>query len=222
MILRPPSPGTKGFQEFGGFLSQSHARDYYSDYIYRQDVAANKDRTETLPENWNDAQGRYTPGLVGQAAGNFIRINASDRFNHFAPFFLCAAYPVPHDGLPPKELPYENEPWPQPAKTRAAMMAHLDGSVGYVVKCLRDAKVETNTVVIFTSFGGPQKEGAMDPKFFNSAGPLRGHAGSVYEGGIRVPLIVYPLARAHQARPGQQRPMHCLGPDVDPGGHRHY
>lgn len=40
----------------------------------------------------------------------------------------------------------------------------------------------------------------MDPGFFNSAGPLRGEAGSVYEGGIRVPMIIRWPARI---KPGQ-------------------
>jgi arylsulfatase A len=207
----PTEPNTKGFEEFGGFLNQTHARDYYSDNLYRQDTTTGSNRLVTIQENWDNAHGRYTPGMVGQGAGNFIRIHAPDRFNHFAPFFLCLAYPVPHDSLPPKELPYENESWPQPAKNRAAIMAHLDGSIGYVFKCLLDAKVNTNTVVIFTSFGGPQKEGAMDPKFFNSAGPLRGEAGSVYEGGIRMPLIVYWPARI---KPGQVSDVPCTAWDL--------
>jgi arylsulfatase A-like enzyme len=55
---------------------------------------------------------------------------------------------------------------------------------------LRDLKLDDKTVIFFTSDNGPHKEGGVDPKFFESAGPLRGHKRDLYEGGIRVPLIV--------------------------------
>ena len=44
--------------------------------------------------------------------------------------------------------------------------------------------------MIFTSDNGPTFNGGTDSKFFNSAGQLRGLKTSIYEGGIRVPLIV--------------------------------
>src|SRR4029077_4328098 len=42
----------------------------------------------------------------------------------------------------------------------------------------------------FSSDNGPHKEGGVDPKFFQSSGPLRGIKRDLYEGGIRVPMIV--------------------------------
>lgn len=80
------------------------------------------------------------------------------------------------------------------------MITHMDDNIGQVLQLLSKLKADTNTIVIFTSLGGPRQEGAMDPKFFNSAGPLRGGAGSVYEGGIRVPMIIRWPARI---KPGQ-------------------
>ena len=50
--------------------------------------------------------------------------------------------------------------------------------------------MRTNTIVFFTSDNGPHKEGGVDPNFFQSSGPLRGIKRDLYEGGIRVPLIV--------------------------------
>ena len=52
--------------------------------------------------------------------------------------------------------------------------------------------MEENTVFIFTSDNGPlyDRLGGTDTDFFNSAGGLRGRKGSLYEGGVRVPLIV--------------------------------
>jgi arylsulfatase A-like enzyme len=43
---------------------------------------------------------------------------------------------------------------------------------------------------MFTSDNGPHQEGGADPDFFNSSGPYRGYKRDLYEGGIRVPLIV--------------------------------
>ncbi len=196
----PVEPNTKGFMEFAGSLSQAHARDYFSDNIYRQDTSTGSNRLETLPQNWNGQHGLYVPDLLGAAGSSFIKINASDRFNHYRPFFLCVSYPIPHDGIPPKSSPYSNESWPQAAKDRAAMIAHMDESIGHILSELAIAKMDTNAVVIFTSIGGPQQENAMMPKFFGSSGPLRGEAGSVYEGGIRVPMIIRWPARI---QPGQ-------------------
>jgi len=47
-----------------------------------------------------------------------------------------------------------------------------------------------NTIVIFSSDNGSHREGGADPDFFNSSGGLRGNKRSLYEGGIRVPMIV--------------------------------
>jgi arylsulfatase A-like enzyme len=209
----PVEPNTKGFEEFAGFLSQAHARDYYTESIYRQDTATGSNRVENLMGNWNGARSLYVPDLLGDAAGNFMKINVPDRFNHHSPFFLCLAYPLPHPGTPPKNSPYENESWPQPEKDRAAMIAHMDDNIGRLLDQLTKLNMDTNTVVIFTSIGGPQREGAMDPKFFNGAGPLRGQAGSVYEAGIRVPMIIRWPARI---KPGQVTDVPAVAWDILP------
>lgn len=196
----PVEPGAKGFNEFAGFLSQSHALNYFTDSIYRQDSATGSNRLSYVHENWNGAHGKYVPDLLGAVAGNFIRNNQPTWFNHHRPFFLCLSYPVPHDGIAPSDSIYSGESWPQPEKDRASMITHMDENIGHLLDLLSKLKADTNTVVIFTSLGGPRHEGATDPKFFNSAGPLRGEAGSVYEGGIRVPMIIRWPARI---KPGQ-------------------
>src|SRR5947209_495772 len=55
---------------------------------------------------------------------------------------------------------------------------------------LKSLNIDDNTIVIFASDNGPHKEGGVNPKFFQSSGPLRGIKRDLYEGGIRVPMIV--------------------------------
>jgi arylsulfatase len=68
----------------------------------------------------------------------------------------------------------------------------MDRTVGRIVDKLKELKLDDNTLVLFTSDNGPTHNvGGADSTFFKSAGDLKGLKGSLYEGGIRVPLIAY-------------------------------
>jgi arylsulfatase A-like enzyme len=196
----PVQPNSKGFNQFAGFLSQTHARDYFTDTIYRQDPDTGINTAVTIADDVNAEHKKYVPDMLGTFAGNFMRVNMPSKLNHYHAFFVCLCYPVPHNGSAPNDSIYSDESWPQPEKDRATMITHMDDNIGHLLDSLKQLKGDTNTVVIFTSLGGPQPEGPMDPKFFGSSGPLRGDAGSVYEGGIRVPMIIRWPARI---KPGQ-------------------
>ena len=71
------------------------------------------------------------------------------------------------------------------------MITRLDADVGRLLdKLTRIWSSTDNTIVFFTSDNGPHKEGGDNPRFFNSAGGLRGIKRDLYEGGIRMPMIV--------------------------------
>ncbi len=182
-------PNRKGFDEWYGYLDQTHAHNYYPDYLWR-----NADRRAVIG-NINGKKETYAPDLFTKAANNFARVN-QDR-----PFFLYLAYTTPHannelkkatgNGMEvPSDAPYGKEAWPQPEKNKAAMITRLDRDVGLLMENLRMNKLDLDTVIIFTSDNGPHKEGGNDPEFFKSSGPFRGIKRDLYEGGIRVPAIV--------------------------------
>src|SRR5262249_2555081 len=98
------------------------------------------------------------------------------------------------------DAPYSSEPWPQVEKNKAAMITRLDADVGKLMDKLSQLKIDDDTVVFFSSDNGAHKEGGVDPKFFQSSGPLRGGKRDLYEGGVRVPMIVRWPAKI---KPGQ-------------------
>ena len=200
-------PGKKGFDYMFGFLNQGHAHFHYPEYLWR-----NGKKVE-LPGNQNGKREQYAQDLFTEDALRFL----DEQKGQQAPFFLYLAFTVPHaEMLHPDdenlqrfkgkfpETPYVKtsrgkriddslgtyNSQPTPRAAFAAMVTRLDAQVGQLMGHLQQLGLDENTIVIFSSDNGPHKEAGGDPAFFNSAGPLRGVKRDLYEGGIRVPMIV--------------------------------
>src|SRR5262249_9491683 len=150
---------------------------------------------------FKDAQGRFMPGLEQAPDGEYLTdrlTTEAERFieaNRARPFFLYFAHYAVHIPLRAKKdmiakYPTDGRPGTQNNPIYAAMIESMDESVGRVLKNLAKLGLDKRTLVIFTSDNGglSVREGAYTPATTNA--PLREGKGFLYEGGIRVPLIV--------------------------------
>jgi arylsulfatase A-like enzyme len=194
------APWKQGFNEFVGYLNQTHAHDYYPEHLWRFDPANDYEGQIHFPENSGGMKGMYSHDLFTRAALNFLKIRKPTFLNNHQPFFLFLSYTIPHanngegkrtgNGMEvPSTDPYSDEPWPAPEKGKAAMITRMDADVGRLLGLLKELEIDNNTLVFFTSDNGPHKEGGATPAFFRSSGSLRGYKRDLYEGGIRVPMI---------------------------------
>ena len=215
------TPDQQGFEQFAGFLSQNHARDYFTDRIWRHAPAPNSegqiyDGYYFFPENENGKRGQFIPDSMATWAMNFVHDNKPEKLNHYRPFFLCLSYPIPHvsvNAAPPGTSSYADSPWPPLERIRATLISRMDDGIGQLLAKLDELKINNNTVVIFASVGGPEKDKAVAPEFFRSTGSFRGQQGSLNEGGLRVPLIVrWP----EQIKGGGVSELVCAGWDLLP------
>lgn len=143
---------------------------------------------------------RYMPGLEKAEEGEYltdrltIEANQFIKANQDKPFFLYLAHYAPHTPLRAKAdkiAKYKPRGFGQQGNPNyAAMLESLDESVGSILKTLEDLKLAEQTIVVFTSDNGglATLEGLPAPPTINS--PLREGKGFLYEGGLRVPLII--------------------------------
>ncbi|OJW22047.1 MAG: hypothetical protein BGO49_14835 [Planctomycetales bacterium 71-10] len=104
------------------------------------------------------------------------------------PFFLYVAHNTPHIRLAAKpELVAKHPDAFHP--TYAAMMETLDDTVGLILDAIERNGLSQNTIVVFTSDnGGLHVLELGDVPTHNT--PFRAGKGYLYEGGLRIPLIV--------------------------------
>ena len=191
----PGRPGLQGFEAFMGQLEQVHAHFYYPYWIWRDD------ERYPLPKNEGNQRGQYVHDVLHERSLQFIRDNKG------RPFFCYVPCIIPHVELvvpEASERPYRGQFPKVPIKdprpgyigsedgyaTFAGMVSRMDRGVGEILALLKRLDIERDTIVIFTSDNGGQGgnwRGMTD--FFDGNGPLRGHKGCFYEGGIRVPMI---------------------------------
>jgi arylsulfatase A-like enzyme len=174
------TPTRQGFDEFFGYLHQTHAHNYWPEYLRDGDAKL------PLPANVGGKKGTYSAPLIADRMAQFIEKN-KDR-----PFFLYATPTLPHALFhPPTDAPYSAKPWTKLQKNYAAMVTDADGQLGCLLALLDKHGLADNTLVFCTSDnGGPRSPDDSDGKFFEINRGLRGYKGSLWEGGIRVPMIV--------------------------------
>ena len=208
-------PNLQGFDHWYGYMCQREAHNYYPTHLWRNGVRETLPGNppfrahQRLPADVDPDDPRSYDGYSGQTyamdvmvedAVSFVRENADQ------PFFLYLPFPVPHVALQVpdesvaeyegefQEAPYPGDrgylPHRTPRAAYAAMITRMDEGIGQVLRTLEEVGVAENTVVIFTSDNGPTFNGGTDSGFFESTGGLRGLKTMLYEGGIRVPLIV--------------------------------
>ncbi len=209
-------PLKQGFDRFFGYNCQAVAHNYYPTHLWDNDTkraldnpkfSAHQKLAEDADVNSSASYEKflgteYAPDLISAEAMEFIRENRE------RPFFLYFPTTVPHLALQvpedslaeyagkfPEE-PYKGErgylPHRAPRAAYAAMVTRMDREIGRMAELVKELGLDENTIFVFTSDNGPlyDKLGGTDAEFFESAGPLNGRKGSMFEGGIREATIV--------------------------------
>jgi arylsulfatase A-like enzyme len=169
-------PNRHGYDEFFGILSG--ATDYFTHA--RPDVVGND-----LYENGEliERDGYLTDLLTERAIGYLER-------RHDRPFYLSLHYTAPHSPWEgPRDRGFDHvDHGPGPMTNGgsldifAEMVRSMDEGIGRVLAALRRARLERNTLVIFTSDNGGERYSFNWPFSFQKY--------DLFEGGIRVPAIV--------------------------------
>lgn len=166
-------PNAHGFSHFFGFLA--------ADIDYYAHTEANGEPGVYENTQPAKAEGYFTDVIAEHAAG-FVKAGGGE------PFFLLASFNAPHWPFQPPDAPDDvrnSKTYGPRTGTRAdyvKMVERLDAGIGRILTALADAKLESDTLVIFFSDNGGER--------LSDNGPLFHGKYTLWEGGIRVPAIV--------------------------------
>lgn len=146
----------------------------------------------------------YSTHLLADEAAKIIRGRSPNK-----PLFLYVPFNAVHSPhqVPDRYVqPYAN--LPETRRTYAGMLTAMDEAIGKIVAALEDAKMRSNTLILFSSDNGGPAPGRV-----TSNGPLRASKGTLYEGGVRVAALA---AWEGKIKPGTivNEPLHIV--DVYP------
>ena len=208
------TPNKQGFDYFFGYLDQKQAHNHYPTHLWKNE------QIFPLNNEYLDVHQALTEGVDVNDPISYLPYKREDfaqqriaddalRYveeNKNKPFFLYLSFAAPHAALqaPEAEVEAYNHkgfketptaggylPVLKPKATRAAMITHIDTSIGKLFSKLKSLGLDKNTLVMFSSDNGPSWDGGADLEFFNSNGDNRGYKRDLYEGGIRMPTIAW-------------------------------
>jgi|JI6StandDraft_1071083.scaffolds.fasta_scaffold00592_6 arylsulfatase A-like enzyme len=179
-------PNVRGYDEFFGFLGSHHS------YVNPTDPLVPENVEDPILHNlMTVSETRYLTDAFGDECANYIKDRA---VNHAGqPFFLFAPFSAAHfdhEFNLPAPTAYHTavdavNSTPGTRHNFAAVLYGLDKAVGQIVDTLSAKGLLNDTLIIFTSDNGG------DENFGADNGILKGGKTELYEGGIRVPMIMH-------------------------------
>ncbi len=165
----PQDPNGQGFDEFFGFCA-GHLTNYFNPLLQHNQEQVNPN-------------GYITDILTDKAIG-FI----DEKLSAGEPYFCYIPYNAPHA---PYQVPDEYYDKYKHLKKDSldmlpavyAMCENVDHNIGRIMTKLEQTNSLENTIIVFMTDNGPNN--------YRYNGGMRGKKGMIYEGGIKVPLLVY-------------------------------
>lgn len=166
-------PTARGFDEFFGFLGAQHA--------YQYDVILSKQDDPLQRGTRAITDTTYLTRALAREAVSFLGRHAAK------PFFLYVPFNAVHEPVQadPATMARVRSIASSSRREFASMLVSLDDAIGAILAALDAHKLSPNTLVVFVS-----DNGGAERHVGSSNGALRGTKGQLWEGGIRVPLVM--------------------------------